>query len=304
MIGGIGNDYSMQNIAKLIKSEGLSSSGMSNGQNSQQNNQSSPDYVYHIGERTESDKSSLYAYADAKAKHDSAQRSKADAGDKLSLSPEAEKEVQALKQRDAGDKLSLSPEAEKEIQGLKQRDAEVRAHEQKHIAASGGHSSGAPSYTYVKGPDNKQYVAGGSVSIDTSPIAGDPEATIKKAEIVRKAALAPGNPSAQDKSIAASASAMASEARIELRELKIEEGKTDEVKSSSASSSLQAYAGMDNSLKTDSGNKNNSEGYLNSNGMNQKPRANLVAATYQNVQNQSAMLGNIVPWGTNVNMVV
>lgn len=98
---------------------------------------------------------------------------------------------------------------------LKRRDREVRAHEQAHRAAAGPYAS-SPSYTYQRGPDGKNYAIGGEVQIDTSPVPGDPEATLRKAEIIRSAANAPANPSAQDRSVAAEATAMAIKARMEL----------------------------------------------------------------------------------------
>ncbi len=113
------------------------------------------------------------------------------------------------------DTLTLSPEAQAQVRELQQRDSEVRAHEQAHVSAGGQYVRGGINYTYTRGPDNKQYATGGSVSLDTSPVAGDPEATIEKARILRSAALAPGNPSAQDQSVAAAASSMEAEARIE-----------------------------------------------------------------------------------------
>ena len=56
----------------------------------------------------------------------------------------------------------------------------------------------------------------GEVKIDTSEIPGDPQATLLKAQIIRRAALAPATPSAQDRQVAAQATAMAQQARIEL----------------------------------------------------------------------------------------
>ncbi|MGB4075499.1 putative metalloprotease CJM1_0395 family protein [Pseudomonas sp.] len=102
-----------------------------------------------------------------------------------------------------------------EIAKLVSRDQEVRAHEQAH-AAVGGRYAGAPSYTYDRGPDGKRYAVGGEVSIDTGPVPGDPEATLRKMEVVLRAALAPAEPSAQDRQIAAQAQALMSEARAEL----------------------------------------------------------------------------------------
>ena len=53
------------------------------------------------------------------------------------------------------------------------------------------------------GPDGNRYAIGGEVSIDVAPVDGDPEATIAKMEIVKAAALAPAEPSAQDRKVAA-----------------------------------------------------------------------------------------------------
>ena len=122
---------------------------------------------------------------------------------------------QGRQQRGGSDVLQLSPEAQRVVSRLQQRDTEVRAHEQAHMAAAGGHATGGASYSYTRGPDGKQYATGGSVSIDTSPVQGDPEATLEKARTVRSAALAPGSPSAQDQSVAAQASNMEMKARME-----------------------------------------------------------------------------------------
>ena len=113
------------------------------------------------------------------------------------------------------DSVRLSPEAEKQVQKLRERDREVRAHEQAHIAAGGQHVSGGASFSYQTGPDGRQYAIGGSVQIDASPVPGNPEATEEKARAVRRAALAPANPSSTDQSVAAKAAAMESKARSE-----------------------------------------------------------------------------------------
>ncbi len=110
----------------------------------------------------------------------------------------------------------LTQEEEKQVAELKARDAEVRAHEQAHVAASGGLTNGPIHYEYQRGPDNQQYAIGGHVSIDTSPVPGDPEKTIQKAQTIRRSALAPAEPSGADKRIAAKASSMEQEARTEL----------------------------------------------------------------------------------------
>jgi hypothetical protein len=109
----------------------------------------------------------------------------------------------------------LTPQEEEEVADLKRRDAEVRRHEQAH-AAVGGQYAGSPRYQYETGPDGVQYVVDGEVSIAASPIPGDPEATIEKAKQVRRAALAPESPSAQDQQVAALAQQQINQARAEL----------------------------------------------------------------------------------------
>src|SRR5690606_27045580 len=106
---------------------------------------------------------------------------------------------------------------QEEIRELAARDREVRRHEQAH-AAVGGKYARSPVYEFVRGPDGVRYVVAGEVSIDTSPVAGDPEATISKAQQIRRAASAPAEPSPRDRRVAAEAAVMEAEARIELRQ--------------------------------------------------------------------------------------
>ncbi|MGZ5007547.1 MAG: putative metalloprotease CJM1_0395 family protein [Methylobacter sp.] len=116
----------------------------------------------------------------------------------------------------------LSESDLKVLSELKQRDTQVRAHEAAHMAAAGGIASGGPSFEYQQGPDGIQYAIGGEVNIDTSPIPGDPAATLRKADTIRRAALAPAEPSGPDMQVAASAAAMAAQAQVELMQ-KIQE---------------------------------------------------------------------------------
>ena len=112
------------------------------------------------------------------------------------------------------DSFELSQEAE-EIRKLQARDREVRAHEAAH-AAAGGTFAGSPSYSFERGPDGQSYATGGEVSIDVSPVSGDPQATLQKAQQIRAAALAPAEPSAQDMKVAQRAQSMAAKARADL----------------------------------------------------------------------------------------
>jgi hypothetical protein len=110
---------------------------------------------------------------------------------------------------------ALSPEELAQLDKLKTRDREVRQHEQAHLSAAGGLAISGASYTYQKGPDGVNYAIGGEVSIDTSP-GRTPEETISRARAIRAAALAPADPSGQDRAVAAQASQMEGEARAEI----------------------------------------------------------------------------------------
>ncbi|MCU7837509.1 MAG: hypothetical protein KZQ83_19990 [gamma proteobacterium symbiont of Taylorina sp.] len=110
----------------------------------------------------------------------------------------------------------LTEEQQLEVEDLKRRDAEVRAHEQAHMSASGGLAQGGAQFSYENGPDGKRYAVGGEVSIDISTVSGDPQATLIKAQKIRRAALAPADPSSQDRSVAADATSMEAQARVEL----------------------------------------------------------------------------------------
>ena len=115
----------------------------------------------------------------------------------------------------------LSKEEQKQVDELKKRDTEVRNHEEAHQRVGGQYAS-APSYEYQQGPDGKNYAIGGQVQIDTSPVDGDPDATIAKMEIVKRAALAPAEPSGQDRAVAAKADAIAQQAQQEKMDMERE----------------------------------------------------------------------------------
>lgn len=109
----------------------------------------------------------------------------------------------------------LSEEQLKVVQELEARDREVRQHEQAH-ASVGGQHTGAPSLEYTRGPDGRMYATGGEVSVDTSAVANDPQATVEKMRTVIAAALAPAEPSTQDRQVAAKAQALLTEALASL----------------------------------------------------------------------------------------
>ena len=118
----------------------------------------------------------------------------------------------------------LTEDQKKQVERLKKRDRDVKAHERAHMAAGADVVVGGASYEYEVGPDGKMYAVGGEVKIDTSR-EKDPEATIRKMQQVKRAALAPAHPSGTDRQVAAQAAQIEAQVRIELSE---EKGKETE----------------------------------------------------------------------------
>ncbi len=139
----------------------------------------------------------------------------------------------------------LTPEQQQEVARLKAIDSKVHAHEQAHMAAGAGLTGGA-SFQYTRGPDGRQYAVAGEVTINVSS-GQTPASTIERASQIQAAALAPADPSAQDRAVAAAAALMASQARAELSRMKKEEqseGATSNpiAESLKQSTALRAYA--------------------------------------------------------------
>lgn len=126
----------------------------------------------------------------------------------------------ATESRQAGDSVTISPQArskadeekiKREVEQLKRDEVRVKAHEAAHKAA-GGQYAGSVSYSYRSGPDGKSYIVGGEVQIDTAP-EKTPQETISKMQVVIRAAMAPADPSGQDRAVAAQAAAQMAEAQ-------------------------------------------------------------------------------------------
>lgn len=113
----------------------------------------------------------------------------------------------------------LSLEEQRIVSELQAADTNVRAHEAAHMAAGGGLTSPA-SYTYERGPDNKMYAVAGEVGISTSE-GNTPQESLNKAQTIRRAALAPADPSPQDLKVAAQAASMEMSARAEILQEKM-----------------------------------------------------------------------------------
>lgn len=138
-----------------------------------------------------------------------------------SISPDDPKNTEKLN----NDISQLTEEEKEEVKELKKRDAEVKQHEQAHMAAAGSLARGGPKYEYETGPDGQQYAKAGHVNIDTSK-EKDPDKTIQKAQAIKRAALAPVDPSGQDRKVAAKATQMEAEARAESAKEKTEGAET------------------------------------------------------------------------------
>lgn len=134
----------------------------------------------------------------------------------------------------------LSEEERAQVAKLKQVDAKVRAHERAH-AAVGGQYAGAPSYSYTRGPDGQMYAIGGEVSIDIGA-EDDPQATLQKASQVAAAALAPADPSGQDRAVAAAAAQLRLQALGQIREEKRAEDEQKEVERTAQKEADEARA--------------------------------------------------------------
>ncbi len=177
----------------------------------------------------------------------------------------------------------LTDEERRQVDKLKKRDAEVKAHEQAHIAAGGAYVSGGASYEYEQGPDHRNYAVGGEVSIDTSA-ERTPEATIRKMQVVKRAALAPMKPSGQDRAVAAQAAQAEARARVELRQQRAEEAEEKKNRSDAKNNAdpLNQTANQTNNNKTETNNNTNTDSATAGNRENKRQALNFHA------QNQPA----------------
>ena len=176
-------------------------------------------------------------------------------------------------ERQQTERTQKDQQAEQEIQVIRElsaRDREVRAHEQAH-AAVGGQYAGSPRYQYQRGPDGVNYAISGEVPISLSEISGDPRATIEKAQVVQRAAMAPAEPSPQDRKVAAMAAQMEARAMAELatmqqeqREEEINDSQpTQETTSSNDQSETTSSFGDESDTKTNNPFFNSQEEQMN-----------------------------------------
>jgi len=109
------------------------------------------------------------------------------------------------------------------IDQLKKIDKNVIEHEEQHQRTAGSLGS-SPSYKYAIGPDGKNYAVGGHVNVQIKKDS-DPNKTIQNAEIVKRSALAPHDPSEQDLKVAYDADENISKAKLALAQKKEKQSK-------------------------------------------------------------------------------
>ncbi|MDR3299543.1 MAG: hypothetical protein LBU43_05970 [Candidatus Accumulibacter sp.] len=136
----------------------------------------------------------------------------------------------------------LSKDDQRRVEELKVTDRKVRAHEAAHVAAGGSLVTSGASFEYTTGPDGQRYAVAGDVGISMSK-GRTPEETLMRAQQIRAAALAPADPSAQDISVAAAATQMAAEARVELAREQAEASKGEGEDDSAATAPVKNETG-------------------------------------------------------------
>jgi hypothetical protein len=149
----------------------------------------------------------------------------------------------------------LTEQEKTEVTELKKTDRKIKMHEMAHMAAGGQYAGGA-TYTYKNGPDGRQYAVGGEVPIDASK-EKNPEKTTQKMSQIKRAALAPADPSAADRAIAAKAAQMMAGARLEMIQVQMEkrQASAEETSPAEFASSIKSY--KRNETLIDSSDKNN-----------------------------------------------
>lgn len=139
-----------------------------------------------------------------------------------SISPEAMALYNAEQQSGSGagentGSEELTQQEQREVSELKMTDAQVRNHEHAHKAAAAGLHTSGPNYEYETGPDGRKYAVAGDVNVSYSH-SSDPEVNLRNAQQLKASALAPADPSSQDRKVAAQAEMEIAQARQEILE--------------------------------------------------------------------------------------
>lgn len=159
-------------------------------------------------------------------------------------SPETQKSNAKQTSKDSKTDSKLSPAEEEQLNKLKEVDAKVKQHEAAHLAAAGSLATGGATYTYQTGPDGKQYAVGGEVQISLSG-SDNPDETIRNMQTAQRAALAPSDPSGQDRSVAQQAAKLEAQASSEKSSSKNEDKNTKDTSISDTSKKETNITGND-----------------------------------------------------------
>jgi hypothetical protein len=111
----------------------------------------------------------------------------------------------------------MTLEQANELKRLETKADKVVSHEDAHAMVGGALMLGGPVYQYEVGPDGEVYETAGQSRIDMSPLAGNPQGTISKMQQVKRAAMAPLNPSGADRVVASQADQIENQARKQLK---------------------------------------------------------------------------------------
>lgn len=181
-----------------------------------------------------------------------------------------------------GENEQQAQQEQQQLDQLKQRDREVRAHEAAHQGAAGA-LGGAAHYELKTGPDGKRYAVGGEVSIDISKVTGDPQATLAKANRIKSAALAPVDPSSQDRAVAAQATALAAQALKDINAERTQENDSSSDASNTVRENEATPPSQRETAKSSDSNASAGDHDSDSDSRQQSPNRNAVSA-YQSIQ--------------------
>ena len=104
-----------------------------------------------------------------------------------------------------------------EVSELKEHESSIVSHVQAHIS-SGGTIVSLPSYVYTTSKSGIRFISSGDVTFKMFKITEHQSTQLDRAKTIEKAALAPINPTPQDRSVSILAQALASLALKSLNE--------------------------------------------------------------------------------------
>lgn len=123
----------------------------------------------------------------------------------LKLSTDAFVVSDALRRKKSGELSYIEADI---VRKYKTYDTLLRIHEDAHLIEAREYALGNAIYHYRAGPDGKLYAYRGCVDVDVKVVPNDPNATRRKARVLRKAATGVFDPSPADLAVASKAALM------------------------------------------------------------------------------------------------